>query len=121
MMTTGNWILLALGALLCAFNIWQLLGRTKSARAWLELTRPRIGPVHVNVFLLPALGYLLLFLGVVPLVEDLAVLIVVMGGVAVFALFAFLYWGLFTFPFPVRLVPGWAREEVRRRKESARQ
>ncbi|RYZ15964.1 MAG: hypothetical protein EOO70_05600 [Myxococcaceae bacterium] len=121
--TSVTWVALSIGVFVSLFSLWQLLGRGRNARAWLEMS-DRMPSIHRAVFFWPSLGALCLSFGLFPLAEDIPVvgdaLTLVLGVVMILALVAFLWWGLFQFPFPVRWVPVWAREEVRRRKERAR-
>ena len=118
-MNTITWVCLVLGALLLLTFAWEVAGRSRAARSW--LTKRSANAVSNALFLRPALGYLLLVLGVTPLLEGAPLVLGLLGVLAIPALVVMFWWGIFRFPYPVALVPRWARPEIEERRRRERE
>lgn len=106
------------GLALIGINVWERMGRSRNARAWLMSAKDI--PVHRNLMMRPGLGGCLLAVALVALFPDVPAVAYpasFLGLVSVILLF----WGLLQIPYPMRFVPAYARPKVRQWKQQGRE
>ena len=116
-MTVTIIVLLVLGGALTLFSTWERMGLDKNARSWVD--SPSETAPHMALFVRPGLGLVLLSLGLIRPLGDIAVvgpLVALLGPIGLILLF----WGILRLPYPRWWVPGFARARHDRDREQRR-